>query len=170
MALAAAQALLEQGGPQPSRIVLICPWLDVTVSDPALPALEPDDPMHAIAGLREIGRLYAGSLDTRDPRVSPLFGRLEGLAPLTLFSGSRELPVVDARALVRRAAAAGVPVDYHEGPGLPHNYPLMPTPEGRAARKIIIDACRATPPDRPAPSITSEQTATHRNSTLRSRH
>ncbi|MCU1640547.1 MAG: alpha/beta hydrolase [Nocardia sp.] len=143
LALAATQVLLEQGGPQPDRVVLISPWLDVTMTDPTLPALERDDPFHQIPGLLEIGRLYAGDLDPRDPRVSPLRGHIEGLPPLTVFCGTREMTVADTRTLARRAAAAGTPIDYHEGPALPHNYALMPSPEGRAARKVIVDACRA---------------------------
>ncbi|MEV0298311.1 alpha/beta hydrolase [Nocardia sp. NPDC050710] len=150
LALAATQVLGDHGGPQPSRVVLISPWLDVTMSDPALAAIEPDDPFHQRPGLAEIGRLYADGLDTRDPRVSPLYGPVEGLPPLTVFCGTREMTVIDARTLTRRAEAAGVPVDYHEGAALPHNYALMPTPEGRAAREIIIDACRTPHHDRHA--------------------
>ncbi|MEV5835884.1 alpha/beta hydrolase [Nocardia sp. NPDC052112] len=143
LALAAAHVLRDQGGPQLSRIVLISAWLDATLSDPALAELEQVDPLHQRPGMAEIARLYAGNLDIHDPRVSPLFGAVDGLPPLTVFCGTHEMVLPDARTLTRRAEAAGVPVDYHEGPGLPHNYALMPTPEGRAARKIIVDACRA---------------------------
>lgn len=143
LALAAAHVLRDQGGPQLSRVVLISAWLDATLSDPALPELEQVDPLHQRPGMAEIARIYADGLDLRDPRVSPLFGAIEGLPPLTIFSGTHEMILPDARTLTRRAEAAGVPVDYHEGLGLPHNYALMPSPEGRAARKIIIDACRA---------------------------
>ncbi|WP_329414294.1 alpha/beta hydrolase [Nocardia vinacea] len=143
LALAAAHVLRDQGGPQLSRVVLISAWLDATLSDPALPELEQVDPLHQRPGMAEIARLYADGLDLRDPRVSPLFGAIEGLPPMTIFSGTHEMILPDARTLTRRAEAAGVPVDYHEGLGLPHNYALMPSPEGRAARKIIIDACRA---------------------------
>jgi hypothetical protein len=37
--------------------------------------------------------------------------------------------------LTRRRA--GVPVEMHVRNGLQHNYPLLPTPEGREARGII---------------------------------
>ncbi|WP_433713121.1 alpha/beta fold hydrolase [Nocardia sp. CA-084685] len=150
LALAAAHAVRDQGGPQPSRVVLISAWIDATLSDPALAALEQVDPLHQRPGMAEIARLYADGLDLRDPRISPLFGAIEGLPPLTVFSGTHEMVLADARALTSRAEAAGVPVDYHEGPGLPHNYALMPSPEGRAARKIIVDACRTPRHGRPA--------------------
>ncbi|WP_282779578.1 MULTISPECIES: alpha/beta hydrolase [unclassified Nocardia] len=146
LALAAAQALRDRGGPQPSRLVLISPWLDMTMSDPAQAEIEPTDPLHLRPGLAEIGRCYADRLAPEDPRVSPLFGRFEGLPPITAFAGTREIFVTDTRTLARRAAEAHVPIDYHEAPNLPHNYALFPAPEGRAAREIMVAACRAPVP------------------------
>ncbi|MFD3538112.1 alpha/beta hydrolase fold domain-containing protein [Streptomyces sp. NPDC058662] len=138
LALAAAQRLRDRTGVQPSRIVLISPWLDVTMSHPDQAAIEAGDPMLARAGLREAGRLYAGTLAADDPLVSPLRGSFAGLAPLTVFSGTRDVLATDSTELVRRARAEGVEVDFHEAAGLPHVYPLLPVPEGRAARERIV--------------------------------
>ncbi|CAM5340444.1 esterase [Streptomyces avidinii] len=143
LALAAAQRLRDRTGAQPSRIVLISPWLDVSVSHPDQAAIEADDPMLARAGLREAGRLYAGNLPADDPRVSPLHGSFAGLAPLTVFTGTRDLLTTDSRELLRRARAEGVEVEFHEEPGLPHAYPLLPVPEGRAARDRIVELISA---------------------------
>ncbi|MEV6950554.1 alpha/beta hydrolase [Streptomyces sp. NPDC051183] len=143
LALAAAQRLRDRTGAQPTRIVLISPWLDVTMSHPDQAAIEPVDPVLARPGLREAGRLYAGNLAADDPQVSPLHGSFAGLAPLTVFAGSRDVLVTDSRELLRRARAAGAEVDFHEEPGLPHVYPLLPVPEGRAARERIVALVRA---------------------------
>lgn len=66
LALAAAQRLRDRTGAQPSRIVLISPWLDLTMSHPDQPAIEAADPFQARSGLLEAGRLYAGTLATDD--------------------------------------------------------------------------------------------------------
>ncbi|MEU8460856.1 alpha/beta hydrolase [Streptomyces sp. NPDC029003] len=149
LALAAAQRLRERTGAQPSRIVLISPWLDVSMSHPDQVAIEAADPLLARPGLAEAGRLYAGNLAADDPRVSPLHGSFEGLAPLTVFTGTRDLLSTDSRELLARARAAGVGVDWHEEPGLPHLYPLLPVPEGRSARDRIVELIRATTADPP---------------------
>ncbi|MFJ3878900.1 alpha/beta hydrolase fold domain-containing protein [Streptomyces sp. NPDC090077] len=138
LALAAAQRLRERTGAQPSRIVLISPWLDLSMSHPGQAALEAADPVLARAGLAEAGRLYAGTLAADDPRVSPLHGSFEGLAPLTVFTGTRDVLATDSHELRRRAGAAGAQVEWHEEPGMPHGYPLLPVPEGRAARDRIV--------------------------------
>ncbi|MEU7551805.1 alpha/beta hydrolase [Streptomyces sp. NPDC044571] len=142
LALAAAQRLRDRSGVQPSRIVLISPWLDVSMSHPDQAAIEAADPVLARPGLREAGRLYAGTLAADDPRVSPLHGSFAGLAPLTVFTGTRDVLTTDSRELLRRARADGVEVEFHEEAGLPHAYPLLPVPEGRAARKRIVELIR----------------------------
>ncbi|MEU6212684.1 alpha/beta hydrolase fold domain-containing protein [Streptomyces sp. NPDC051815] len=143
LALAAAQRLRDRDREQPSRIVLISPWLDVTVSHPDQAALEAADPVLARAGLREAGRLYAGTLAPDDPRVNPLHGGFAGLAPMTVFTGTRDVLTTDSRELLRRAREDGAEVEFHEAAGLPHGYPLLPLPEGRAARARIVELVRS---------------------------
>ncbi|MFE2547034.1 alpha/beta hydrolase fold domain-containing protein [Streptomyces sp. NPDC059355] len=143
LALAAAQRLRDRTGDQPSRIVLISPWLDLTMSHPDQAAIEAADPFQARPGLLEAGRLYAGTLATDDPRVSPLHGSFAGLAPMTVFTGTHDVLTTDSRELLRRARAHGVEVEFHEEPGLPHGYPLLPVPEGRAARDRIVALIRS---------------------------
>jgi epsilon-lactone hydrolase len=93
-----------------------------------------------IPGIVEAGRLYAGELDVAHPYVSPLNGDFRGLAPMIVFSGTRDLLYPDSIELVAKARAAGVPVELHLREGQPHNYAGMPTPEGREARAIILRA------------------------------
>jgi len=147
MALALAQQLRDRRGQQPARVILISPWLDVTVSDPRQRDIEPRDRMIGIEGLRECGRLYAGDLDARDPRVSPLFGDLRDLPPITVFSSTDDILNADARALLARAQAAGVDLDYHEAEGMQHVYPILPlVPEGREAREVMVHRLRGFGP------------------------
>jgi epsilon-lactone hydrolase len=138
MALAVAQLLRNEGRRQPAEIVLIAPWLDVTMSDPRQREIDRSDPWLAGPGLAEAGRLYAGELDPTDFRVSPLHGDISGLPPITVFTGTRDILHTDALGLADRASAAGSPLNLHTGQGLFHVYPLLPTPEGKAARAQIV--------------------------------
>ncbi len=143
IALAVAQRLRDRNGIQPAQVVLISPWLDASVGDPGHREIEPHDRILGIEGLRESGRCYAGGLDLRDPLVSPLFGDLRGLAPITVVAGSHDLLVTDARALAGRAREAGVEVEYHEARAMQHSYPLFPLlPEAGTARRLIAERIR----------------------------
>jgi acetyl esterase/lipase len=88
----------------------------------------------------EAFRMYAGDLDVNNPFVIPLNANLDGLAPMLIFTGTHDLFHPDIVALANKAAQAGVPVEIHVRKGLQHNYPLLPTPEGREARDIIARA------------------------------
>jgi monoterpene epsilon-lactone hydrolase len=136
LTFAVAQQLRDRGL-QARRVVLISAWLDATVSDPRQASIEPHDPMLGIPGLAEAGRLYAGSLDITDPRVSPLNGDLKGLPPITMFSGTHDILNVDAHRLLENADSEGVSIDFHEAAGAQHVYALFPTDDGAAARATI---------------------------------
>lgn len=142
MALAVAVQLRDRGLPAPARTILISPWLDITLTDPRIARLEDRDPWLAVAGARCAGDLYRGDLPADHPHVSPLLADLTGLNPITLFSGTRDIVNADARRLAARATAAGVELDFHEEPEMVHVYPLLPIPEGRAARAVICAALR----------------------------
>jgi len=66
----------------------------------------------------------------------------EGDVDMLRHAGTRDILNPDARLLAEKATAAGVDIDYHEQEGLLHVYPLMPTPEGRAARAAIAECLR----------------------------
>ncbi|XVU22732.1 alpha/beta hydrolase fold domain-containing protein [Actinoplanes sp. CA-054009] len=134
LALLAAQAV-------PSSVVgltMIAPWLDLTMSNPEVDALEPHDPWLARAGLRPIAAAWAGELALDDPRVSPLYGDLTQLPPTQILVGTRDITMPDCR-LLRDRVPAGTKLTYHEQEGAIHAYPLLPVPEAAAGRQAIYD-------------------------------
>ncbi len=139
MALATVMQLRDRGLPAP-RTILISPWLDVAMTDPGIAPLERRDPMLAPVGLAAAGDAYRGTLPVRDPMVSPLFGDLRDLGPITMFCGTRDILVADARRLAARATQENVTLDYYEAPEMLHVYPLLPIPEAKQARALIAGA------------------------------
>ena len=134
MSLAVAQMVLDDGGDLPGSVVLFSPWLDATASDPGQIAIEPADRMLSVNGLGACGKRYAGNLALDDPKVSPLFGELRGLPPIAIFAGTHDILLVDARRLVRKLTADGMPEHmYREYAGMFHVWMLLPVPEGRQA-------------------------------------
>ena len=140
--IAASTAIeLNRRGLAPLRnMILISPAMDLTLSNPEIGVTEKDDPWLAVPGIAEAVEMWRGDLPAEDDRVSPIYGALEGLGPITIFSGTRDITNPDTRRFVEKARAAGVPVTYHEAEGLIHVYPLLPTPEGQDARDLIVQA------------------------------
>ncbi|QKC79816.1 steryl acetyl hydrolase [Mesorhizobium erdmanii] len=140
LALAAAQWLRDHGYRQPDGLVLISPGVNASLDSPERKAIAARDPLLDIPGTVEGARLYAGGLDVTHPYVSPLNGDFRDLPPMLVFSGTRDMLYPDSIELAAKARAAGVPVEFHLRKGQPHNYPGLPTPEGRQARAIILRA------------------------------
>lgn len=138
LALIVAQSLRNDDEPQPARLVLLSPWLDLAVDDPLAEQIEPDDPVLGIEGLRQAGRWFADGSAPDDPAVSPVRGDLTGLAPTAVFIGTRDLLLADARNLQRNATNAGTPIAMHEYPGMFHNWIMERLPEGRRARSEMV--------------------------------
>ena len=139
MALALAQMARDAGLPQPERLILLSPWLDASMSNPELPALDKRDPILDIEGLKAAGEMYAGDLSTKDPRVSPMFGDCRNLAPISLFIGTRDMFLADCRKFHAKFAAEAIPLDYHEAAEMLHDWMIMPMPE---AREVIDTIAR----------------------------
>jgi epsilon-lactone hydrolase len=138
LALGLARTLDGAGLPQPRRLILIAPWLDLTMSNPDIPRVEARDPWLSRAGLHEAAAAWAGGDDPTDPRLSPLDGPLVGLAPIDVYVGTRDICLPDSLLLRDRATAEGAAVRLSVREGAVHVYPLVPAPEGRAAARAII--------------------------------
>ncbi len=137
-ALGLTQKLRDQGKPIPHKMVLLSPWLDVTMTDPMQPALTKRDGILGIDGLRAAGEWWAGENGAVDaPPVSPLFGSLDNLPPIAVFTGTFDLLWPDSRRLKEKADAAGLSLDYYEFPAMQHVWMLFPIPEAKKARQQI---------------------------------
>lgn len=119
-----ALSLAMQADRRPGRLVLLSPGLDFTFTDPKQPALDRVDPILDLAGARKLGPMYVGDLDVRDPTVSPLFGSFDGLPPIAVFTGTRDITNADAHR---------IDATVYEYPGMVHVWMLFPMPEATRA-------------------------------------
>ena len=132
LALSICGHLAEKGMRPPDRLILFSPWVDIELDNPLIRDYVNKDAFIS-PSLRVYGRAWAGGLDSRDPRVSPLFGDLSGVDNVTLFVGTNEITYPDVSALYEKLRAAGKTYELVVGEEMSHVYPLFPIPEGRAA-------------------------------------
>ena len=132
--LALAQEMRGDSIEQPKHLVLISPWVDVLGGDDALQ--EKDTFLNAEV-LRRVGTDWAGTMNPRDPMISPLYGDMQGLPPTDLFTGTWEDFYPDVVNTYNKVKAAGVDARLHVADKMDHVYPLWPCPEGQKARTEI---------------------------------
>ena len=133
LALGLAEYLAGTGKALPERLILFSPWVDVSMENPDIAGYVSVEPMLHLELGKVHGKFWAGDADTRFWMVSPLFGDMTGLPPVTIYCGTRELLYPDILLARDQLAAAKVDVTLRVGQGLNHDWPLMPIPEADGA-------------------------------------
>ena len=133
-ALALAQEARDTGLPVPGRLILISPFVDICGGDESLQ--DKDTWLHVDA-CQACGHAWAGELDEKDPKVSPLYGDMHGLPPTDLYAGTYDVLYTDAIKTEQKLRESGVNTVLHTADKFGHVYPLYPVPQGKKARREI---------------------------------
>lgn len=143
LSLALSQMLLKEGLPQPGNIVLLSPWLDITLSHPEIESMKKNEPMLNLKLLIESGKTYAGDTDRSNYLLSPINGPLKELGKITLFIGTHEFFLPDARKFKKLAEQEKIDINYFEYPKMNHVFPVLPIPEAKRAMQQIVDILKS---------------------------
>lgn len=125
LALGLAQALRDSGEPGPAALLLISPFLDLSLKAASVQALAARDPMVTEVALRRGADAYRGLLRADDPLVSPLWGDLGGLPPSLVQVGDDEILLDDALRFEQMAAHQGSTVALQRWSGAWHDFQLF---------------------------------------------
>jgi len=125
LTLATLLALRDAGDPLPAGAVMFSPWTDLAATGASLVTNEGRDPMFHGRAFGPAGKFYAADADVRNPYVSPLYGRLDGLPPLFLQVGDTEVLLDDSTRVAEKARAAGVRVELKIWPKVSHVFQMF---------------------------------------------
>jgi acetyl esterase/lipase len=142
LVLSFCQYLKSVSLPQPKQMLLLSPWLDVSMDTPFSDEVNKVDPNLQYDFLKTADKNWAGDADLHDWRVSPIYGDLTELAPITVYYGTHENLIIDARLFRDKCLAAGARLDYREWEGMNHVFVIYPIPEADKAQKEIIELLR----------------------------
>ena len=135
LVMRAVLRLRDEGAGLPAAVVLFSPWADLSNSGDTAITLPEADPTLSYAGLlANSARAYAGNLDLKDPRVSPLYGDFsKGFPPTLIQDGTRTILLSDSVRSYRALKNAGqdAVIDLYEG--MWHVFQGAPAPEAAEA-------------------------------------
>ncbi|MGN1066867.1 MAG: alpha/beta hydrolase [Candidatus Fimimonas sp.] len=136
LALALCEYLAKKNFPQPKKLVLFSPWLDVDMCADYSAQLESDLALD-LDELKFWGACYRHNLPQGHYLASPLFGVSEKLAETHVFAGGAELFLPDCQKLKQIADEVGANVSLYVWEEMQHVFVMYPIPEAKEARKQI---------------------------------
>ncbi len=138
LALNLVQSLIEQNEQVPRQLYLISPLLDATLSNKDITDdLLDKDILVSRFGVNEIMKRWADELPLTNSRVSPIYGKIEGLPPVFMFGGGREIINPDMHLFKDRLESVGQDIEFYEYPRMVHDFPLYPIRESHKVVKQI---------------------------------
>jgi acetyl esterase len=112
-----------RGGPRIALAVLLCPWLDLTMSQPSVSRYARGYDLDREFLDWFVAASVGPSGDARDPLASPFLHPVPKDHPPTIILAAECDPLVDeAKVYARRLQEAGVPVTVIEAPGMIHAF------------------------------------------------
>jgi monoterpene epsilon-lactone hydrolase len=136
MALALATATSGMVG-----CAVFSPWTDLALTGASFATPELEDTVLTPLYLANSAKQYAGSTDPRDPRVSPLYGIHDRLAPVHIQVGTRERLLDDSRRYAALASQLGVAVQLEVFEEMHHVFQL--NVEDLASARAALDVSAA---------------------------
>ena len=149
LALALCLRLKAQPELMPSALILMSPFLDLTLTSESLRYNQKHDALLSTEVLQTgIQHYLPTDIQTDDPRVSPLFDDLQGLPPTLVQVGSKEILLDDAHRFKEKAEKAGVPVQFKLYTGMWHNFQMFNALFAEAKQALVDIADFAAAIDR----------------------
>jgi acetyl esterase/lipase len=146
LTIALLLALRDAGEPLPAGAVPISPWVDMELSGEISDAANESDIL-TTRHLELFANWYIGDGDRRHPLANPLYADANGLPPMLILVGEREILLDDARRFAAKAQAAGVDASLEIVPEMIHIWhvfgPMFPE-ANEASERVAAYARKLT--------------------------
>lgn len=104
----------------PNKIMLISPWLDVSLENPAIEEVIKKDKVLNKPLLKIAGEMYIGKNNENNALTSPVKGSLKDLKNITIFTGTYDILNPDVHVLEQKAKEENVDILIKQRDGAEH--------------------------------------------------
>jgi acetyl esterase/lipase len=126
LALAFTEKLSLEGKPQPLQLILISPWLDVSMTNPEIDAVQKKDPILNAKTLVMAGNAWSRNSDVKNYLISPIYGDFNVLPQISIFIGTHDVLYPDCKKFKSLAEKQNITVNYFEYQEMFHVWVLFP--------------------------------------------
>lgn len=140
LVLSSLLSLKKEDIPLPRLGILLSPWADLTLTANSLVVNEPLDVLRP-KRLEVSKELYLQGQDAKNPFISPIFGNFEGLPPLLVHVGDREILLDDALHLKKTAEKYTIDIEVKIFKDMIHAWHIFAAnlPEAKKALDHVVD-------------------------------
>lgn len=121
LALALLLSLRDAKERMPALALLLSPWVDLECKEASITANQPYDTINQEL-ISQWAKWYAGGADLRDPLISPINARLDGLPPIYIQAGGAEILIDQIKAFELQAKADGARIQLDIWEHMPHDF------------------------------------------------
>ena len=114
----------EQGLPTAAALMLMSPWVDLTVSNETFETNHETEEFFYKGVVAALASLYLAGTDPKDPLASPLYADLSGLPPTYIQVGGDETLLGESLQFEQNTRKAGVDVRIEVFPGQLHTFQM----------------------------------------------
>ena len=141
LSAALTEEFKEDGIRLPDELILLSPWVDISMENEQIKKYEPLDPFLSLPPLLLCAEKWRGDLDVHDRHVSPIYGDLKGIRNVTVFVGTDGIFYPDITKFFDRLDA-DPSNELIIGEEMNHVYPLFPIPEAKPVVDKIISVIK----------------------------
>ena len=114
----------------PSQLILLSPFVDISLENPKVKIMDKRSAYLPLEGSLKLQDYWCGDLDNKNPLVSPLYGDMKLLPPVSIFVGGLEIFLPDGLKLADKLKENNKPYRVYYYPMMWHawqgGYPNMP--------------------------------------------
>ncbi|MDY8134456.1 alpha/beta hydrolase [Aquimarina sp. 2201CG5-10] len=137
---ALTQRLIQKKQGLPTKIILISPVMDATMSHPEIDKIDPIDPMLSKTGVLSAKKMCAKDQDLKNPMISPIQGSFNKFPETIIFIAENDITYPDQLLTIQKLKESAIDIEVIKGENMPHIWPLLPVMrEAKIALRRIID-------------------------------
>ncbi len=140
LALAFTQKLIKEKHKKlPVKIVLLSPWLDLTMSNPDIKNQESLDYILTVKMLKHAATKYSNGDNPNQYLLSPIHGDFKEIHETLVFCGTEELFYPDCIKLKSMIDTNNPSIIFREYHKMQHDWALFPIPE---SKQVVNEICQ----------------------------
>ena len=120
LAIAYSMYLQENKQKMPQQIIAIAPWLDLNMDNPNIALISKKDRMLNMNTLHIAANIYANNTSLNNYKISPIFGNIEQLPPISIFVGTYDVLYADCIKFKERFEKENIAINFFEYPKMQH--------------------------------------------------